>query len=137
MSSRRTLILVASAIALTILSACRERQIRAEKPVAVYVNPDLTLNDYVEPGQKLEWRVNNPQSPTFTFTPQAKLCDPATVQSKAMYHHPAGCVVAQQTYPSGAQFNTYKYTLQLDMAPGAQDPPPVTYTVRVGSCGPC
>lgn len=136
MSSRRTLIVVASASALTILSACREKLAPTEKPVAVYVNPDLTLDGYVEPGQKLEWRVNNPQSPTFTFTPQAKLCDPSTVQPKAMFHHPAGCVVAQQTYPSGVQFNTYKYTLQSDTAPGAQDPS-VTYTVRVGSCGAC
>lgn len=137
MSSRRTVILVASALALTILSGCREKLAQTAKPVAVYVNPDLTLNDYVEPGQKLEWRVNNPQNPTFTFTPQPGLCDPATVQPHAKFHHPAACVVAQQTYPPGAQFNTYTYTLELDTAPGASDPAPAKYTVRVGSCGPC
>ena len=144
MNPRPTLIFVASALALIILSACRERQAPTErpvgvteKPVAVYVNPDLTLNAYVEPGQKLEWRVNNPQSPTLTFRPQANLCDPATVQSKAMHHHPAGCVVARQIYPSGALFNTYTYTLELGTAPGNPDPAPHTYTVRVGSCGPC
>ncbi len=138
MSSRRTLIVVASASALTILSACREKQALTQKPIAVYVNPDLTLNDFLEPGQRLEWHVENPKSPTVTFTPQANLCDPATVQPKAMYRHPAGCVVAQQTFAAGAQFNTYTYTLQSDIPPGGPTPAPapVTYTVRVGSCGP-
>lgn len=134
MSLRRTLILVASALALTSLSACREKLAPTGKPVAIYVKRDLTLENYVEPGQKLEWRVNDPQSPSFTFTPQPGLCDPTTIQQKGKFHQPASCVVAPQTYPSGSQFNTYTYTLELDAAPGASDP---TYTVRVGSCGPC
>jgi hypothetical protein len=138
MSLRRTLIVVASALVLTILSACRHKAVSTEKPVAVYVNPDLTLDSFVLPGQKLEWRLDNPQSPTFTFTPQPKLCDPATIQSKATFQQPAGCVVAQQpSLPTGVNFRTYKYTLQLDIAPGAPDPNPVTYTLRVGTCGPC
>jgi hypothetical protein len=134
MSSRRTVILVVSALVLTTLSACRERLAGTGKPVTVYVHRDLTVENYAEPGQKLEWRVEDAGSPTFTFTPQQGLCDPATVQQKATYHHPAGCVVAPQTYAPGTSFNIYKYTLQLDNAPGAQDP---TYTQRVGSCGPC
>ena len=137
MNLRSTSILVASALALNILLACRQKFTPPpEKPVAVYVNSDLTLNDYVEPGQKLEWRVDGPHGPTFTFTPQGGLCDPATIHRNATFHQPAICVVAAQRYTSG-QFNTYTYTLELDTAPGAPDPAPVKYTVRVGSCGPC
>lgn len=136
MSSRRTLIVVAIAVALTNLSACREKLVPTQKTVAVYVNPDMTLEGYAEPGQKLEWHVYNAQSPTFTFTPQAGLCDPATVQRRATFRHPAGCVVAQQTYPPGLKFNTYKYTLQTDTPPGVPDASG-TYSQRVGSCGPC
>jgi hypothetical protein len=136
MSSRRTLIVVASASALTILSACRERQALTQKPVAVYVNPDLTLNEYVEPGQRLEWHVDNPKSPTVTFTPQDGLCDPATLQRKAMHHQPAGCVVAPQTFAPGDLFHTFTYMLQSDTPPGEPAPAPVRYAIRVGSCGP-
>jgi hypothetical protein len=136
MSLRRTLIVVAIAVALTSLSACRKTQAPTQKPVAVYVNPDMTLEGYAEPGQKLEWHVYNAQSPTFTFTPQAGLCDPATIQRRATFRHPAGCIVAQQTYPPGLNFNIYKYTLQTDTPPGVPDPSG-TYSQRVGSCGPC
>lgn len=152
MNLRRTLIVIASALALTILSACREKQAVTEKsvavtersvavtekPIAVYVQPGRTLDGYAEPGQKLEWHVDNAQSPGFTFTPQTGLCDPATIQPKAKFHHPASCVVAQQPpLPSGVLFNTYTYTLQLDPTPGAPTPAPTTYSQRVGSCGPC
>lgn len=146
MSSQRTLIVVACAVSLTSLSACNEKQANIErsiavneKPIAVYVQPGLTLDSYAEPGQKLEWRVDNAHSPTFTFTPQPGLCDPATIEPKARFHHPAGCVVAPQTYPPGALFNTYQYTLQSDSppTPGAPAPASTTYSQRVGSCGPC
>jgi hypothetical protein len=159
MNSRRTLIAISSAFALTILSACHIKKLAPpEKPVVKYVDSkDLTLNDYVEPGQKLEWRVHGPQSPSFTFKPQDGLCEAATIHERATHHNPAGCVVAQQTYPSGTQMNIYRYTLTSDGTTSAEvqggivprvqaktptsgpspAPPPVTYILRVGSCGGC
>jgi hypothetical protein len=154
MSSRRTLIAVSSALALTLLSACHvTRQAPHEKPVVKYVNQDLTLEGYAEEKQTLEWRVHESHNYSFTFQPEEGLCDPATVHAKATNGHPAGCVVALQPDLSGTQTKTYSYTLTSDNTGGAQvrggivprvqaktpppAPPSVTYILRVGSCGGC
>jgi hypothetical protein len=158
MSSLRTLIAVSSALALTLLSACHvTKQASHEKPVVKYVNQDLTLEGYAEEKQTLEWRVHESQNYSFTFQPQQGLCDPATIHGRATNGHPASCVVALQPDLSGTQTKTYTYTLTSDSTTSAQvsggivpraqakpptggqapAPPPVTYILRVGSCGGC
>ncbi len=149
MNSQRALIAISSALALFSLIGC------LRKPVVTYVNQNLTLNDYVEPGQVLQWRVSSPQSPPFTFHPDSeKFC--STFQPYAKYGTPATCLVAKQHYPDGVQMNVYTYELtytqneerssaskrkgsdeQAPAGPRSQSPSSGVFAQRVGSCGPC
>jgi hypothetical protein len=153
MNSQRTLIAVSLSLVLSGLAGC------VRKPIAIYVNQNLTLNGYVEPGQVLEWRVSSPQSPPFKFKPDWGFCTKNDEQ-RATFRHPAKCVVAPQHYPEGAQMNVYNYELQpveasgpyrsnkatepggegdppADDGHGPSSPPVVVFAQRVGSCGHC
>jgi hypothetical protein len=152
MNSQRTLIAISLSLVLSGLAGC------VRKPIAIYVNQNLTLNGYVEPGQVLEWRVSSPQSPPFKFKPEPHFC--SEVKELATYGSPAKCVVAPQSYTDGARMNVYSYELQPVEAsgqfrsnkatePGGEGDPPATgdggqssppvgvFAQRVGSCGPC
>jgi hypothetical protein len=153
MNSRRTSIAISLSLVLSGLAGC------VRKPIAIYVNQNLTLNGYVEPGQVLEWRVSSPQSPPFKFKPDSGFCTNNGEQI-ATFGHPATCVVAPQRYPEGAQMNVYNYELQPVEAsgpfrsnkatePGGEGDPPATgdggqssppvgvFAQRVGGCGHC
>jgi hypothetical protein len=154
MNSQRTLIAISLSLVLSGLAGC------VKQPIAIYVNQNLTLNGYVEPGQLLEWRVSSPQSPPFKFKPDSGFCTNSDEQL-ATFGHPATCVVAPQHYPEGAQMNVYSYELQSAVAsgpyrsnkatePGGEGDPPATddgdgpssppvgvFAQRVGGCGHC
>src|SRR5258708_39129637 len=104
MKSQYALMAISCSLTFTILVGC------GKKPIAIYVNQNLTLNGYVEPGQVLEWRVSSPQSPPFRFKPESGFC--AAVKELATYGSPAKCVVAPQSYRDGVQMNVYTYELE-------------------------
>lgn len=149
MNSQRALITISFALALLSLVGCLRK-----KPMATYVNQNLTLTGYVEPGQVLEWRVSSPQSPPFRFKPESGFC--AAVKELAVYGSPAKCVVAPQSYRDSVQMNVYTYELeptestehfraskqkgsdgQAPPGSGSTSPSSGVFTQRVGSCGGC